>query len=262
MGKDLLAMGVEKALKTPGCPMCAYVQESIERCCFFVIYGNTNNPGFREELMLSGGFCHDHAWLLQKTESDQWQDGLSTALLYEQILSERLAALDVCSGELRRASAVGRSKLHSLLQRVPFVAHRRQNKVEQWPERRRPGLCPACRAAARSEETFAFGLLYSLRNGQFEAEYQASDGLCIPHLAQIPSRYEFQGEWQDTLYKLLSVETSKIRFLLENLKEYIRKHDYRFVSDPPVADQTAWIRAVQKAVGNKLTHQVLPVKGC
>lgn len=264
MVKDLITIEVERALKSDGCPMCAFVQTSVKRYLRFLLHEYVNDPGVREELSRSKGFCGEHAWLLQKVESAKWHDGMGTALLHEQILGELLAELDGVATKMAsnstRSNPTWRARWRATLKWFSGLA---------WPARRKAqkargfgvgGLCPVCRIRVQSEDIFAFGLLQNLSSTEFRERYQASEGLCVPHLAQVLSNSGSEeiptGEEEtsgDVLDVLLDMERGKIAGLLDELREYVRKHDYRFAHEPKGNEQTSWIRAVRKAVGNEST---------
>lgn len=108
-----------------------------------------------------------------------------------------------------------------------------------------------CSIAAQAEEIFAFALLESISDTGFRKLYQASQGLCIPHLVQVLSDSESGGGHESELATLLDLEQHKIAMLLDELKEYLRKHNYLYAHEPKGDEQTSWIRAVRKAVGNE-----------
>jgi hypothetical protein len=74
--------------------------------------------------------------------------------------------------------------------------------------------------------------------------YQNSQGLCIPHLDVVI----FLANQGVSSY-LHETETVKIIALMEELQEFIRKSDYRFIGELTGAEGNAWIRTIEKVTG-------------
>lgn len=259
MVKGLLEIEVERALKAGGCPMCASVQNSVSRYLYSLLYEFVNDTGLRAKLARSRGFCREHAWQLQKMESSEWGDGMGTAILHEQLLGQWLQELDGASKVLESSSRRSgwRKAWGRVLRLVGYAGkHPAEDPALQRVTRQHTSTepCPVCRIAAQAEEIFAFGLLESISDAGFRKLYQASEGLCIPHLVQILGANEFGEDHKSKLVTLLDLERHKITLLLDELKEYLRKHNYLYAHEPKGNEQTSWIRAVRKAVGNERTN--------
>ena len=75
--------------------------------------------------------------------------------------------------------------------------------------------------------------------------YRKAGGLCLPHF-QIAIGYASQA----AIKELAGWQTEAWRRLRGELDELIRKHDYRFRSEPVTeAESVAWERAVAAVVG-------------
>jgi len=78
--------------------------------------------------------------------------------------------------------------------------------------------------------------------------YQTSDGLCFPHLRLALEEVEEQA----SLDLFLQVQEQALSRLSGNLKEYLRKHDYRYTHEPMSdAEATGYLRAIACFVGER-----------
>lgn len=88
-------------------------------------------------------------------------------------------------------------------------------------------------------------LIENFQDSRFQASYSMGPGFCIPHLFKIILR----NSDEEIFERLFSIEKAKITQLVGELREFIRKHDYRFSKEPFGKERDAWIRAVEKLNG-------------
>src|SRR3972149_2812113 len=55
------------ACARPGCPFCRLSEETVNRYLGAILYENVNDPGTRDQLRSSLGYCNEHAWRLTAT---------------------------------------------------------------------------------------------------------------------------------------------------------------------------------------------------
>src|SRR5205823_3790116 len=80
----------------------------------------------------------------------------------------------------------------------------------------------------------------------FQERYEAADGLCLPHLEETLTRANDRAE-----AFLLQSTGRKLDPLLDDLDEFIRKHDYRFRHEGwQGREAEAPTRAVRLAAGD------------
>ena len=197
---------VKEALAEPGCAVCRLASNAVDRYLRGLLHESVNDPGVRERLRASRGFCREHSWQLQHRG-----DPLSISILWQDILS-----LDIGDGSDCRA---GESR------------------------RRRPS-CPACEIAAAAEKRYLETLLEHMDAGGLREDYEASGGLCLPHL-----RTALKQSTGAVRRFLLASESGKLGRLCGELGEIIRKNDYRFLEEPWGSEKDAWIRATRKLAG-------------
>ncbi len=113
--------------------------------------------------------------------------------------------------------------------------------------------CPACEAAADYEQASLAALRDLLHPvaGDVELRKQFEDGkgLCRDHFVAAASLIE---EFE-SLRIIAAVQARGWEVLSRDLKEYLRKHDYRFSREPKTsAEEQSWIRAVASISGTSL----------
>jgi len=202
------------AMKEKICPICSLIQKSEYRYMDTLFYELVNDPGIREKLRKSYGFCTKHAQLAKKMGNH-----LGIAIIYE----------DICS------------TLTEKMEKVGEISY--------------PGKsCPVCKLVDEVEERLLQSFLKNFSNKDFQERYRRSFGLCMPHFLLVYSRLTKQRE-KDTL-KHWQLDT--LREYLPQLKEFIRKHDYRFSHGGFGKEATSWREVVDKVAGNY--HSYLTVQ--
>ncbi|WP_322800808.1 DUF6062 family protein [Thermoflexus sp.] len=228
---------LKHAMRQPGCPLCRLQREAEARYLENLLWENVNDPATREQWAAGLGFCGRHAWQLQRLEARRYGDGLGNAILYEDLLQRVIPVLEAMAQEPARPLS-------------PF---------EQWLARvlhapGRPGprgiaglhgraRCRVCRLGEETARAYAEWLVEGLTDAEIQERYTASDGLCLPHLrmalARAHDRAPHAFAW------LAGDAARRLRLLLKDLQEYIRKHDWNYRHEPMSPEERkAWIRAV------------------
>jgi hypothetical protein len=110
--------------------------------------------------------------------------------------------------------------------------------------------CPACEAAEAYERASLLALRDLLHpitgDASLRKTFEAGPGLCQPHFVAGASVLEDT----ESLRALTAVQARAWDTLSRDLKEYLRKHDYRFSREPKTpAEENSWIRAVATISG-------------
>lgn len=255
---DIITLYLKLAFREPGCPICRLRQESEQRYLFNLLYESVNDGITRLHLVRGMGFCPEHAWALQATEQQQWNDGMGTGIIYEDLTGR---VLDVLSGYLVESNSMWHKSMSWLLGH-PFGLGR----LREWLERRgRVGRqlaghlpppapaesllarlspsegCRVCEIGDWSEETNLVWLVRESAAPEFRTWYQDSDGLCLPHLRRALAH----AKDEETVRFLVKVAADKLTPLLADLKEYGRKHSWEYRNEPKYPwEQASWVRAV------------------
>ena len=211
---------VLEALKTAkGCALCELEAKAMHRHLDNLLYENVNDVGVRGDLARSRGYCPRHAHMLAG-----FQDGLGTAILYQDQVRLFLRFL----GQLQGMMAKVLSK----------------NVQRQWGLH---DVCPACRNELQTRQGHVSTLVEALSEADMRQAFSASAGLCVHHFLAVLQKADDAKSRQF----LLSVQEQKFKDLLRDLREFCRKHDYRFVKDGFGKEKDSWQRAINMMTGLK-----------
>lgn len=215
---------LDESLQLPGCPVCRVVLQRVEQSLESISYELVLDPAFRETVDAAWGFCNVHA--------QQWLEHappLGTAIIYEAALGRIARQL-----EHQRPGRSGAGGLRSKL-----GGSRVSNALAPT------GACPLCTVQSDHESQLIGQLLDELRSASFRDRYAASDGLCVVHmnaaLAAEPST--------EILEALRARLLASHRLLQDQLREIIRKHDYRYRHETMGDELGAPARAVRQVAG-------------
>ncbi len=79
MKRDMLFHRLLDALGEKACPVCHICKDAVDRYLNGLLYEQVNDPGLRQSLIRSKGFCRQHAWALTRAG-----DSLGIAILYKR----------------------------------------------------------------------------------------------------------------------------------------------------------------------------------
>ena len=225
MHDDLL-----EAFGREGCPLCRVALEAVSAYLASISHeGGVTDLEIRDRIRASHGFCRAHAyrWLEE-------QHVLGTAIIYEDVLGH-------VAEELRRL----RFGKRGLLAGMPFLAGGRGGGgVEALAPHR---SCLACVFLAEYESAAVQALLRGLERADFREAYGASAGLCLPHLGAALAAAPDEG----ALGALIEAALDRHEALRGELREIMRKHDYRFRGEPVGDERGAERRAVRHVAGER-----------
>jgi hypothetical protein len=206
-----------------GCPVCRLLLAGVQHSFDSLNYDGVNDLGFRQQTHAAHGFCNRHAY--------QWLRSahiLSTTLIYDQVLVDTIETL----GRIRFRKT-------SLLARIVsrWRGHGSRIKTDALMPR---GICPICTLLAEQERALISTLAETLHEAAFRQAYTQSAGLCLPHL-----RRALDASADAAAFSTLrDVAIHDQERLHEQLREIIRKHDYRYRNEPSGEEVGAAARAV------------------
>ena len=62
MNRTMSFYDLRDALVEPGCPICRLKARVAERYLDGLLWESVNDPGMRDQVRRSLGFCHEHGW--------------------------------------------------------------------------------------------------------------------------------------------------------------------------------------------------------
>lgn len=210
-----------------GCPVCRLTLRAVSRFIESVDYEYVNDPDVRAKVERAMGFCNTHAqhWL---------REGhlLGVALVYEGILNR-------LQPEVERARPNGQTGLLS-----GFGRRKRAGSSDVLQP---DGVCPVCREREHAElqlvRVLGEGLTETAED--FRTAFRQSDGLCVPHLRLALCTLSDTG----AVETLRTATLAHQERLSRQLREIVRKHDYRFREEVSGEERGAATRAVAHVSG-------------
>jgi len=210
---------LESLQSAKGCALCEMQERSTHRYMESLLYESVNDPDLRKKLLQSRGFCGRHADILLS-----FGDGLGVAILYQDQVEQ---ALDL----LQRLGSMSNKKLL-------------KNACTEWEKRT---SCPVCLLEDKDNALRISDLLGGLSEPDMRRALEQSPGLCFPHLLKLLMTVNDSSLRQ----YLIDLHHSKFSHLLDELREFCRKHDYRYSREKYGEEVDAWERAVNMLRGRK-----------
>lgn len=110
--------------------------------------------------------------------------------------------------------------------------------------------CPFCRAEAGDERLFVAALLHVLRSPEGADLYQRSAGLCARHMAMA-----LKDAQPSMRMLIVQVELAVLEILADELREFVRRFDYRYASEGNGLAKDVWLRALEKTSGSSFAEE-------
>ncbi len=228
-------VAVLEACAQPGCPICSLKNESERKYLVLVLHDYVDAPDLREEFCHAWGYCHTHAWSLSTLERGNL---LTVAIMYQDILEREVKPVFERQNVAMRAGGGGLRRL---------FGKQDQETLSGLIPQHTP--CPAC-ALGEQVETNAINILLSAlakQESRMRQALSASDGLCLLHL----QRALALGKDAAAREFLLNQAKAQLTQILAELKEFARKHDYRFQHEEIGEERRCWQRAMTMLVGSE-----------
>ncbi len=221
MAEDVLYHELLESLHAEGCPICRLARRASDSYFRALIYEGVTDVKLREALRDARGLCERHAWRMAGRRGAV----LGTAIIYRDVINTLVKVLEANADLPSRLFRRGQPDLDRAL--APSAD------------------CPACLLEQDAEHRSAKILLNHVGDNAIADAYRKAGGLCLPHF-QITISHASQA----AVKELAGWQAEAWSRLRGELDELIRKHDYRFRSEPVTeAETVAWERAVAAVVG-------------
>lgn len=230
-GKFIGYVQLLEACREPGCPVCRCAIRDGRRYLETLLYEQVTDPVTRRALRASWGFCNWHTWMLLEIPHAVF----GAAIIYEDILDRVLAR----AGEA--SAGADRSRRRGWLARLLGMRN-------AAPGRRGDGQrarCPTCAEVGDAERRYLDTLARLGHEGELEAAYARSDGLCAPHLFALVAH---AGDAPGTR-SLVARTRDTWRRLGRELGAFVAKHDYRNREPYTEAEAASCSRAFEILAG-------------
>ncbi|PWU20539.1 MAG: hypothetical protein C5B48_12420 [Candidatus Rokuibacteriota bacterium] len=217
-----------------GCPVCHCLLAEGRNYLDALLYEQVTDPDTRRAIRAAWGFCNWHTWMLLEIEHSLF----GASIIYEDLVALTLQRIEQL--QHKRVGAPRRGGWLGVLWRRP-----RQRAVPA--EYRQRAVCPACAHAADAERRYLRTLLRVAEDGDLQAAYARSDGLCLPHL--FAAVEENSGD--SGANALVERTREKWARVGRDIASFVSKHDYRNREPYTPAEAASYRRAFELLVGAK-----------
>lgn len=175
-----------------------------------------------------------------------WFDSLFREMVNDPEIRLRIRrSLGFCKGHGDVAAARGAALgLALIYQDVVEHALERLRRRGSGPGGRALAVCPACEDELVRAATYVRTLADYLVDPAVQSAYAASDGLCIRHVEML-----VDVSADSVLDLVVANEVIRLDALASDLREFIRKSDYRFGGEPFGNERDCVRRAASKCSG-------------
>ena len=227
----LARIALQRGLSTGECLVCHASMRATRRYIHSFLYEGMMSSIARQDFLDGGGFCREHFWQAKRIEEECWADGFGVAILCENLLDTFVKDLEKL--------AQNRTGLRTRLLKVRRSAKKRETRFL-------PGIeCIACEMARSTEEHYLATLEELLDASDFCERFKRSTGLCIGHIHAALERWT-----SETAVEIVRrVATNHIRQLINELREFQRKHDYQYKHEPRGSEWSSPERAISFLAG-------------
>ncbi len=220
-----------ESLGQGGCPICRLVARDATRFMDSLLYENVLDLEIMARFRGRRGLCNTHGWQLTTFPGQQ----LGVALLFQAALHEVMGQMGPSSNPMTR-NLSGRF-LGRMDGRGPALA---DNLDPQAP-------CMVCEKIEETEDRYLKTLVEQLGDARVHTAFLASEGLCLPHFREA-LRFATASDQFD---RLRDTQMGIWERLMGEVKELVRKNDYRFAHEPRGPEMDSWRRVVARMVGEK-----------
>ena len=256
--KDMLTVKVDEAVeKDTECALCWMHEKSEIRYLETFFSECVMDSGYRSKVIQSRGFCRYHFHRLLSFAFENYSgDQLGLALVLENLVEAR-------SEDMERSRAyindLPRTKAKDVMRfLVDGISQAKRKRLDECFRRIRSLIggrersCPACELLKDHNEMNVDTLARMLvAHSSFQETFWNGKGLCLFHLLELMRalRLRYDGEFPSLSKTLLELELRNFDRIRSELKEFIRKHDYRFSNEPWKSEKDVVERAVPKLIG-------------
>ncbi|HQK15441.1 MAG TPA: DUF6062 family protein [Anaerolineae bacterium] len=236
MAKHTPYYELRDALNTSGCAICRLAHKAVARYLDSLVYENANDYRVRAEAKAARGFCNLHAWQIR----DLHGAALDVAILSNDVLTEWEHALEDFTPQ---AGPSLLSRVRALLGLPGGQKDVTALITTLTPQR----TCLACSVHEATEHAYIHELLTHITDPELKAAFVTAGGLCLPHFRQT-LRYVATTAQAEAVIEL---QRQAMAPMLTELREFIRKHDYRFEIERTASEGESWLKALALVSGER-----------
>jgi hypothetical protein len=239
--------------KAETCSLCYLENRFEQRYVDNYLYELVMDPGAREKIIESRGFCNYHFYkMFVSSTSPASSDGLGMALILksvtEQLLEDVTADLRMGAESPHRFRFDFGGRFHS--SSVPSYLRAVSNQEN----------CPACDHVSEIMRIYIAELAQELgEDDEIKELFDKSRGLCIPHYVMtmhIVSRLHSK-RFPQIAKTIIGKQLQVLEKLQNALSVYIERQDYRFSNKERAGTEKTVGESLAKVVGRRGTDRTL-----
>lgn len=233
-----------EALAQPGCALCLLAAGAVDRYIEAWTYELFTDHGSAEQLAAARGFCTRHTWEIASRRAT-----FALSVAYADVLRRTLKDLEEGAPHFwPEASAAERRRRWWHLPGGRRGAGLHGAAAVERAAADRWRACLVCQARVQ-EEHIAYETLERVADRpEFQQQFAMSSGFCLVHFGGVLA---VLGETQrpETVVTLQRLERDCLERTLVQVRELIRKHDYRFADEPEGEEMRSWQLAAELVSG-------------
>ena len=218
-----------------GCAVCNLLRRDVDRAIDGMVNGFMDTQEMRDAFGHSRGLCSEHGWQLKQ---NKFGNVLGISKLYAATLGEVLSIID--------AAPVQDVPQPSRLERLLNGDRRSSNPLADQlePEER----CMVCVRIDEREADYAAMFDQFMNEARFQQTFEASDGLCLPHLRIVLRRMSDPAHMET----LLNIQTRMWTELKAQVESFAAKQNYEHSDELTETEGDSWVRAIAQMTGERI----------
>ena len=223
-----------RLISQDGCPICRACNDALERQWFWFFSESYGEGSGVSKYINYYGFCEKHT-LEMARRGPPWQK----SAIYSWIIDNKLPKLEDTLKALEQQTPIGNNPMATYLGLRGL-----KRKIEPVNPK---GSCLLCDTLEDASKRVLVDMIMVLDDLEVGKLFRKSNGLCMKHFFNALDY--IKPEYFTGLLELVAVQIARLKELKKDFDEYFRKGDYRFANEPKGREQTAWIRAVKRFIG-------------
>ena len=218
--KNISHMHVLDAVeKSKNCPLCDLDNASVRKYISDMLYESVNDRTLRKRLEKQKGFCSFHGELIL-----EHGDALGIAILHTDQIQLLLDYLNSAG---------------SIFSKIKNIDH------SGWTDH---SGCIICEVRREAEKRHIDNFIELMDDDTMKNYLEKFPGFCAKHLFKVLEKLDKP----EHVKYLLKLHVERYESLLADLKEFCRKNDYRFRTEPAGKEADSWQKTVYVVSGKIL----------
>ncbi len=243
LDKFILYHDLLDAMKHHCCPVCAVLEERMERAVKVTLQEGISDDVLRKQFLGANGYCNHHAWKLQQAGHPVTQSSLYRELFqaHREALDRFLQQRQVKVVEDKRKTF---ARIRELFQKFtrPKTEISEPIKLQFLSGRR----CPLCESSALSEARYVEAVAeYYEHDEQFRERYRNRGVLCQPHLWMMMENHGYRR----VVEEIVVIQQDRLESHIDQLHGFVRQAALKHSEEDRELDRSSWVHAIRLDVG-------------